>query len=137
MLTAITTVLAAAWVASRWIGVYYGSDEFGLGVGIESGTLNLIRGLHQFGSDAVGWQLNWDRTGRDWMWLPEFTWVLQYEVLMIPLWMPLLPCLLGAAWMWQGEWRTGAGVGACTGCGYDLAGIAKGAKCPECGATAS
>ncbi len=56
----------------------------------------------------------------------------------MPLVVHFLPAILaGAAYVWialrlgRREWP---GVGACQGCGYDLAGLHPGASCPECGA---
>jgi len=138
MLTAVAAMIGAAWVASPWIGMRYGSDEFDVGFGIVCGAFHLDRGLHELGPDVIGWNFRWGgQISSLWMRLPRYTRVSRYQSLLIPLWLPLLPCLIAATWMWWNESRPWFGAGACNQCGYDLAGIAKGAKCPECGAKAS
>jgi len=47
-------------------------------------------------------------------------------------WLFALPPLVGGAvLMWSTRWR--ARKGKCVECGYDLAGLAAGVRCPECG----
>jgi hypothetical protein len=46
----------------------------------------------------------------------------------VPLWAPLLLCLVWAADAWRGERMPGA----CR-CGYQLEGLAAQGRCPECG----
>jgi hypothetical protein len=52
-----------------------------------------------------------------------------YWALQVPLW-PLVPCWLGLA----AAKRVRRLKGRCRSCGYDRAGLAEGAACPECGA---
>jgi len=70
---------------------------------------------------APKWEMSLHATGWD-DWFVVF-----------PLLIPAM--LLGAAtwtmWKWDARDRVKRG---CVNCRYDLAGIAKGAKCPECGA---
>ncbi|MGH7132664.1 MAG: hypothetical protein ACREJO_12030 [Phycisphaerales bacterium] len=51
------------------------------------------------------------------------------------LWPFALASLLGGGWLvWSGRRaRRRAMTGLCLKCGYDLAGLAAGAPCPECG----
>lgn len=52
----------------------------------------------------------------------------------LPLWIPAAAIALPLAIVvWRG--RAPAGYGRCAACGYDLAGLAAGAVCPECGET--
>jgi len=53
----------------------------------------------------------------------------------VPMWIPL-GVLLGAtsgAWWLDAAARRRARVGLCAACGYERAGLAPGAVCPECG----
>jgi len=50
----------------------------------------------------------------------------------LPLWMPLGASVLGSAGLFYVT-RRGRRAGVCGKCGYDLRGLAAGAKCPECG----
>src|SRR5262245_30525288 len=66
---------------------------------------------------------------RPWEWWPRverFPWV---TVVTIPLWLGLLPAALGGWLAWRGRRLTGR----CGGCGYERAGLAVEAVCPECG----
>ncbi len=54
----------------------------------------------------------------------------------VPLWMPLAAVALPTAWIGRRDWRARRlAVGHCVSCGYDRAGLAPGAACPECGKT--
>ena len=56
----------------------------------------------------------------------------------MPLWPASLLSLLATAAAWRGDAKYLRRVreGACPACGYDRAGLAAGAVCPECGAAA-
>ena len=74
----------------------------------------------------------------------RFLWGFNYYALrglhkvMVPLWFPALLSLLAtaAAWRADAKYLRRAREGACLACGYDRAGLAAGAVCPECGAAA-
>jgi len=48
----------------------------------------------------------------------------------VPIWALALPVVGLAVWLWRIDRRI---AGACQSCGYDLAGLAPNAVCPECG----
>lgn len=50
----------------------------------------------------------------------------------VPLWVPLGACVLGSAGLFFAM-RKRRRPGVCARCGYDLSGLAAGARCPECG----
>lgn len=54
---------------------------------------------------------------------------------MIPLWFPALLSLFATALAWRADAKhtCRARLGHCTECGYDRAGLAPVAPCPECG----
>jgi hypothetical protein len=104
-------------------------------------------GTHQMQTDVYGWPLPvLIETNRWWPWedpawkitdMPELAmrpvWsgvLLNPLIAVIPLWLAcVVPWL---AWRWWTR-RTRRRSGRCTGCGYDLKGLAPGALCPECG----
>lgn len=66
-------------------------------------------------------------------WWPTVGGVYQLRWVVVPLWWVGLACG-GVAW-WS--WRRERGVlreGRCGACGYALAGLGEGVRCPECGA---
>lgn len=73
------------------------------------------------------------RRGGPWEWWYHYDpRTARAATLMVPLWWPivLVAAPTGVAW-WRS--RRGAPKG-CPRCGYDLTGLAKGSRCPECGA---
>ncbi len=67
-------------------------------------------------------------------WRFENSAILRGLDLAVPLWMPFLAAALPTGWLWWRD-RRRARPGHCVACGYDLAGLAAGAACPECGAS--
>lgn len=132
---AVTVLLAAVWIGSQWwnINWYDPSREF---------DVHLMAG-------TVGWSYRemWSLYGRvtpGWT-LERFDlsleWGVHYRIengrlsFRVPLW-PLVfaGCVATiAAWRLDMLARRHARLKFCAKCGYDLAGIAMDAKCPECG----
>ena len=71
--------------------------------------------------------------GRDWS-FSYSTYALKgaalYNRLRVPLWFVAVLPALPTAWLWYIDRRH---LGQCAKCGYDLAGLAPGSMCPECG----
>lgn len=53
----------------------------------------------------------------------------------LPLWMVFVPALAATSILWWRDRRRRPG--SCAACAYDLAGLAAGASCPECGEVAT
>jgi hypothetical protein len=121
-------LIAVAWAVSYWWSLAYvrhmsdGRYWFvGLMGGLATGGLGSVADLPR-----AGWYGSPNSFGLHWM--PE--WPNFGSVLFLPLWMPLLAALVPTTWLFWRDRR--ARPGHCT-CGYDLAGLAPGAPCPECG----
>jgi hypothetical protein len=54
----------------------------------------------------------------------------------LPLWIPFALTTAPAFWLFRRPDRRPARLGCCAACGYNLAGLADGAACPECGKAA-
>ena len=124
-------LLLGVWIAStRWyFGIVVG-DRFW---GIRDGTAICDRlsdwyarpeGLIDWGSNRVwlDWSFTWWHDGSGY-------------IVAVPLWFPAGLSLLGTGALWRldARARRRARVGACAKCGYDRAGLAPNAPCPECG----
>ncbi len=107
-------------------------------------TLTIVAGPEPKGvpPPRVHWSIErrrvaWDRDWRDprllnWrLRVFRVPW-LNYFVVHMPLWMLLTPCLLAGALLWYVQPRYYV-PGHCVRCGYSLAGLAPGSRCPECG----
>ena len=113
------------WVASKWAALWHCGK-----VGVMPGSeVNRFRGYLRIWDDGPNFRSWWCTFTQR----PEGWWVT------IPLWMPLAPTLLAtaAAWRLDALARRRARAGVCAKCGYDRAGLAASAVCPECGAAAS
>jgi hypothetical protein len=65
------------------------------------------------------------------VWLPQSVPTSAGTAMLFPLWMPFI-ALTGLTWLaWRRAWQ-GCGSG-CRSCGYNMAGLASNARCPECG----
>lgn len=113
---------------------------FGCIYGTDDGPAQLNQGQPY----AVGWRndepdWSFERTERAGEWwyrvglrLPS--WRLSSNVtcghIAFPLWIPILPLLALATWLWRREGPNSSGI--CANCRYDLTGNTSGV-CPECG----
>jgi len=130
----LTVLLLLADVLSIWFAWYINGtrrDLFWVGQGCAFFTFPLdqplklaprVVGAHRFNSDVA-----------------FFWWPLDFgpgsNRRTIPLWIPLVNAALAAAGLWwldRMRLRRSI-IGRCTACGYELAGLLRGAACPECG----
>ncbi len=139
---AVTALVVAAWIASRWWCVGWTSVEGGSWVSLGWGRFDVGRDIAVIGGRAFpGWHV-WHRND---LFLFDFYWWFDVRVssptqsLGIPLWAPavLTTALSAAAWRLDTPARRRARVGHCPNCGYDRRGIAPDVPCPECGAVSS
>lgn len=82
--------------------------------------------------------VGWDVPGYDhapWVFIP-FDRGDRFRTINLPLWLPTALALGGLLWLRRNDRRRERLAGfVCLGCGYDRAGLAEGAACPECGAS--
>jgi hypothetical protein len=147
---AVTLLLVAAWIASRWRTVSFASghnDE----VGLTRGLLDIYIAEDRTAPSLMpeGWGVGWPEpaSGR-----PHWSWGLWWGQdslssrrvpavsvprlsVAVPLWalagISLLVTL--TAWRLEALARRRSLIGLCPKCHYDRAGLAADAKCPECG----
>ena len=134
---AVTGLLVVLWVGSGWfVGGWQVAGEYVIGVGHgEFGVMHLseagiaivgkMTGLEGERPFRLESSFEWIEKTRAAFWNLRFPgWALALLV--------LLPTL--GAWRLDILARRRARVGHCPKCNYDLAGLAAGAVCPECGA---
>ncbi len=132
-LLVLGVLITGVWGASRWWWVGYWGSEWGIGVG--SG---MIDGVYPgtLGSSNVGWSV-WTPPPemQYWRWSASDNLRHPDRFMHMCLWPFALASLLGGGWLvWSGRRaRKRAMTGVCGKCGYDLAGLAAGSPCPECG----
>jgi hypothetical protein len=134
-LTCATLLIALAWFMSIWWSANWSSNISGERAGMWCGRVWVVRGvpkarqpaeqlvIARFTASRMHWWFEYGKLGTM-MWL------------YVPLWAPLLVAGAGAYGLWRKRMRETKDPKRCTACGYHLAGLAKGAMCPECGAIA-
>ncbi len=131
--TLVSVVLLVVWVGSGWWYVQTvipGGTLLQLGAGTaivsrKAGLPRQFTGIHWMANRSH--RFEWAaRSGR----LPD------ERYLVVPLWPPLITsvCAAGVAWRLDFLTRRRARIGHCVKCNYNRAGLAGGARCPECGA---
>ncbi len=127
-------LIAATWTANYWWSLgYWGHDSKGSAwfVCVGAGAFQVMAGVPQ--QRLTGW--NVERNYGYYYWKPRRFGLSGIEALLVPLWMPFVAVAAPTAWLFWLD-RRRARPGHCL-CGYDLAGLAPGAACPECGASSS
>ncbi len=129
----LTVLLVVVWIGSRWEFLYWEN--------MNSGWFSVGRGQVAFSPPLLG-ASKW-RDGNFFVGkrnLPFTSWFdagiangARFHA--VPLWFPALLSLLAtaAAWRFDAKYLRRVREGACSACGYDRAGLAAGAVCPECG----
>jgi transposase InsO family protein len=128
---ALCLLLAGVWVRSEWVWDHYAGTNF---------YLIAWKGSACIGQTWPGYAASGYRSGpvvadRDRYWWCVFGGPATTIRAIIPLWLLLAPTLLAtaAAWRLDAVARRRARAGRCPKCGYDRAGLAASAVCPECG----
>ena len=143
----MTVLLVVVWVGSFW-WLFTGDSGFGLGIGVHERGLHvrlwdlespgLLRDLGvPTAPPRAGWNYGYTAyAGCLWRCCSSRSpWEREFQ---IPLWPVMAVCVLvtGAAWHRDTSLRRRARLKLCPKCGYDRAGLAAGAVCPECGSAA-
>ncbi len=139
----VTVLLIVAWLGSGWRFVVIGlmTPSFWVTLEADNGSINC-----SFASWDVGLtisELSCGAAGHDWEGLRSLlgewdiyrTWGPNARGVLFPIWSPMLIVLACTCLAWRADVRAmrRARVGLCAACGYDLAGTAADAVCPECG----
>lgn len=107
-----------------------GTGAWHTSIGIGGGSLLIF---YQSDSPAQGWA--WEPSMPLLPWLPRLVGTDPGSLFWLPLWIPAVVFGLASVVTWWKWWRWRP-PGTCRNCGYDRAGLATGALCPECGAGA-
>ena len=131
---AVTLLLLVLWIWSGWWSVGFMTPAGGA-ASISSGSVFIAHPLLGEPIEEFLWsgfaphtlQFNW--------WFQSGKYVNGGDCFSVPLWLPASISLLATAIAWPliPLLVRRAREGACPACGYDLAGLAPGAVCPECG----
>ena len=119
-------------VASKSVRITAGLPH-GSGVLIDGGVLGLGWGIAFSDNDwsVITWRVPPDmRFLRGWWFHAQYGY--WWGFVQVPMWCIVLFVALPTAWLWWRDYRD-KGPGNCKRCGYDLRGLAAGARCPEYG----
>ena len=145
--TLLSVVIVAVWAGSRswqvyWMGSGWERHQFGTvmlgGIDADWTRRSPIASQVSFAPVKFRVQRITANVAMPSYWLPRFESDTITGKLVIPLYLPLALTLAPAAFLWHREIRRRlVKAGACATCGYDRAGLAPDAKCPECGRVAA
>jgi hypothetical protein len=134
----VTVLLVVVWIGSGWcsVGMQVGD---GRGVFVGDGQLEMCvfgspdpDGDHASSTLVPGWHAGCRPFRLHW-WFDHWQFGNLHH-LILPLWVPAMITLLAAVITFRLD--HGGQPNACPKCNYDRAGLAAGAKCPECGSAA-
>ena len=142
--------IALVWLVSGWYGVgveWEGTDArsaFDRRVLCWAGMIVAVNQPMRGPSPSspsitvVGPELLHELWQPSWNWLPDFRTDRGASMIAVPLWIPLVLLGVPTGVAWWRDRRRGRrlNAGECPSCGYDRAGLAAGAACPECGVAA-
>jgi len=129
----LTIFLVVVWMGGSWWRVVWSAPAGG-SVRLFAGQVRISAPLFGGGPrDRSRLRIETDPVPNQWW----FDWgtTARGDHCRVPLWFPTLLSLLAtaAAWRADAKYLRRSRVGLCAGCGYDRAGLAAGAVCPECG----
>ena len=133
----LTVLLVVVWIGSAWW--YVSLEQYGRGGVVAGGGRVVVK--TPLPAKYIGdIEVECVRADLDFFWW-FYTGAGRSCAFMvsIPLWAPMLIFLLPTAFAWRADakYMRRARVGLCAACGYDRAGLAAGAVCPECGVAPS
>ena len=131
--TAACALFTASLVLNA-LGYEFGWTPDGLfkGIGVRFGTAHFVieqetNSPARAGATGFYWYRDSGPLLMEWWDWSAFQWGVQ-----IPAWALVAAAGVSAAWLWRCD-TSRPRPGLCPSCGYSLAGLSPGSKCPECG----
>ena len=130
----VTVLLVVAWGGSVWGRVIWYGSAWAAGLCV--GCVGARGDASDWGKRPTGLVVERSAAIDDVLWWPELDVHSKPASVLIPLWMLVLASLTMTmiAWVLDARVRRRSRAGCCITCGYDRAGLAPDAVCPECGA---
>ena len=130
---AVTVLLMVVWIGSGWCRAMWASPH-DFQASLWGGRLEMSIGrMSQFPISQHFFKFEVEPSTLQWVphWVKWPTW----RLVIVPLWIfPSVTLLVtAAAWRLDIRAHRRAKLNLCAKCGYDRTGIARDAKCPECG----
>lgn len=143
-MTVLCLALGFAWVASGLIELHWDSPRRTRfdGCEIRKGYIAIWFGPNADGTDLSGaphglWVTEVGSWERDpgWQLVPQSRDKYGSTEVVVPLWIPLVMCVVPCVVWWRAESRrrAAARLGRCPACDYDMRGLPSTTNCPECG----